>query len=87
MRIADFGLATFISENSNEKLKFRCGTPTYMAPEILRNQGYREKVDIFSVGSIFFNLISGHYLFNTDDPSQLMALNQECDLSQISTYI
>jgi serine/threonine protein kinase len=41
----------------------KCGTPCYVAPEILRGEGYRERADIFSAGSVFFNLLTGRYLF------------------------
>jgi serine/threonine protein kinase len=49
----------------------RCGTPGYVAPEILRYRDgdafYSEKCDIFSVGVIFFILLTGHKLFRGDD--------------------
>ena len=56
IRIADFGLATFTLED--EMLKHRCGSPGYVAPEILRGKFYNYKADVFSAGSIFFNLLS-----------------------------
>jgi serine/threonine protein kinase len=62
--MADFGLATFAPSNPREKLYEKCGTPCYVAPEVLRNEGYTAKCDIFSLGSLFFNLITGRYLFN-----------------------
>jgi serine/threonine protein kinase len=63
VRLADFGLSRFMPED--EKLLFdKCGTPCYVAPEILRGEGYRERADIFSAGSVFFNLLTGRYLFN-----------------------
>lgn len=64
VKIADFGLATFTPANLREKLYEKCGTPCYVAPEILRDQGYTQKCDIFSLGSLFFNLVTGRYLFN-----------------------
>ena len=63
MKIADFGLAAFFVPNG-EKLFDKCGTPCYVAPEILRGDGYSQKCDIFSLGSLFFNLLTGRYLFN-----------------------
>lgn len=62
--MADFGLATFAPHNPREKLYEKCGTPCYVAPEVLRNEGYTMKCDIFSLGSLFFNLVTGRYLFN-----------------------
>ena len=46
-----------------DKLFERCGTPCYVAPEILRGEGYNSKCDIFSLGSLLFNLITGRFLF------------------------
>ncbi len=37
VKIADFGLATFTPSNVREKLYEKCGTPCYVAPEILRD--------------------------------------------------
>lgn len=65
VRIADFGLAIFTEKD--EMIKDKCGTPSYVAPEILRSVGYSYKSDIFSLGSLFFNLITGRYLFNGKD--------------------
>ena len=62
VKIADFGLATFAGVNS-PLLFMRCGTPGYTAPEILRGFGYSLNCDIFSLGAVFFNLLSGCYLF------------------------
>ena len=39
LRIADFGLASFMPENG-ELLKLRCGTPGFVAPEVLQDKGY-----------------------------------------------
>ena len=40
VKIADFGLAIFIPIDKREKLYEKCGTPCYVAPEILRDEGY-----------------------------------------------
>ena len=61
IRVADFGLATQVEDD--ELLSTKCGTPTYMAPEILNDQKYSFKADIFSLGSIMYNLFTGRYLF------------------------
>ena len=51
-----------------------------MAPEILRNQGYTNKVDMFSMGSVFFNLLSGRYLFNGKNEAEILRKNALCKL-------
>jgi serine/threonine protein kinase len=48
------------------KLTRKCGSPGYTAPEMLKEEGYTTKADIFSLGSIFFNLLTGEPLFNGD---------------------
>lgn len=66
VKIADLGLAIELPHDTTKLLNQYCGSPCYFAPEILRLTGYREKVDIFSLGSVLFNLFTGRYLFNGD---------------------
>ena len=57
IKIVDFGFAT--KANTTEQLFRRCGTPGYMAPEIIMledNDTYDEKCDVFSAGVIFYTL-------------------------------
>lgn len=77
-RIADFGLSKHLPPGT--KLYEKCGTPCYVAPEILRDQGYGSKCDIFSLGSLFFNLLTGRFLFKGDNKHALLNANRGCDL-------
>jgi len=52
-----------------------------MAPEMLRGEPYREKCDVFSLGSVMFNLLSGLYLFSGDNSEEVLKSNIICDLS------
>lgn len=54
IRIADFGLANEITIANT--LKSYCGTPGYMAPEVLTNQAYGPAVDMWSLGVIAYIL-------------------------------
>lgn len=67
--IADFGLATSIA-NPKEVLFKRCGTPGFASPEILlydnKSPFYNEKCDVFSIGVIFYLLLSGKQPFSGD---------------------
>lgn len=49
-----------------------CGTPLYMAPEILQFQRYDEKVDMWSVGAILFELLNGFPPFTGRTSVQLL---------------
>lgn len=53
IKLGDFGLATKL-EYEGEKKKTICGTPNYIAPEILEGKGHSYEVDIWSVGVIMY---------------------------------
>jgi len=58
IRVADFGLARVVS--GNEMMKTACGTPGYVAPEVLKNKGYDSgAVDMWSAGVILYILLCG----------------------------
>lgn len=52
LKLGDFGLAEF--ENKKSHLLARCGTPGYVAPEVLKDQEYDKKCDLFGVGVILY---------------------------------
>jgi len=78
VRVADLGLACKASVD--EVLEHKCGTPSYIAPEVLAKTGYSFKSDLFSLGSIMFNLVTGRFLFYADSLTEMLRLNKECDL-------
>ncbi len=53
LKIVDFGLSASTKEG---RLTMRCGSPGYVAPEILNDQGYDCKSDVFSAGIILYIL-------------------------------
>ena len=54
LHLTEFGSAKFIKEN---RVKGRCGTPQYMAPEVLNKQSYGWAVDYYSIGVIVYELM------------------------------
>jgi len=78
LKIADFGLATVIDDNT-KKLYLRCGSPGYVAPELLQEKGYNCQADIFSVGVIFYIILTGRPLFKGNSPSQILNKNMKCE--------
>ncbi|KAG2393306.1 hypothetical protein C9374_006837 [Naegleria lovaniensis] len=65
VKIGDFGLATEV--HNNERKSTICGTPNYIAPEILQNKGHSYEVDIWSCGVILYTLLIGTPPFETED--------------------
>jgi len=62
--ISDFGLSKFIGEDT--MMQTACGTPYYVAPEVLNATGYGQEVDIWSVGVITYLLLCGFPPFYGD---------------------
>lgn len=65
VKISDFGLSKRIQNNS--ELKTACGTKMYLAPEVRRAKSYTNKVDIWSLGIILYNCLSGRFPFTLEN--------------------
>jgi serine/threonine protein kinase len=85
VKLGDFGLTTFLKEG--DKLSKLCGSPSYIAPEILMKLPYDFKSDIFSAGSVFYNLLTGLYLFNGESTDSILIANRDCDLTSILVHL
>ena len=57
VKIADFGVSRQIQPD--QIMREQCGTPAYIAPEILRNRGYSLNVDLWSAGVVLFAMLYG----------------------------
>lgn len=64
VKIGDFGLATRLVHDGERK-KTLCGTPNYIAPEILTKAGHSYEVDVWSIGCIMYTLLVGKPPFET----------------------
>jgi calcium/calmodulin-dependent protein kinase I len=67
IKVADFGFAKRINELSSRESP--CGTPGYVAPEIIRGDPYGSEVDIWSMGVICYVLLAGYPPFYEDPRS------------------
>jgi serine/threonine protein kinase len=69
IKLADFGFAARV-EGYNS-LKTQCGTPGYVAPEILKNETYGKAVDMWSIGVITYILLGGYPPFHDENQAML----------------
>ncbi|KAJ4966102.1 hypothetical protein NE237_017951 [Protea cynaroides] len=70
LKIADFGLSRIV--HPGDFVENVCGSPMYMAPEVLQFQKYDEKVDMWSIGAILFELLNGYPPFRGRNNVQLL---------------
>ncbi|XP_022770658.1 serine/threonine-protein kinase ATG1a-like isoform X2 [Durio zibethinus] len=69
LKIGDFGFARSLTPL--DLADTLCGSPLYMAPEIIQNQKYNAKADLWSVGTILFQLVTGKPPFDGNNQLQL----------------
>lgn len=73
LKVSDFGLSALPEQlRIDGLLHTRCGTPAYVAPEVLRKRGYEgAKSDLWSCGVILFVLLAGSLPFKADNVMKL----------------
>lgn len=70
-KLADFGLAKIVDER-NENLTFNKGTPLFMSPQILKQEQYTNKSDVWSLGVTFYFMLFKEFPWNERNPVQLL---------------
>ena len=62
VKLTDFGLSKIL-EDEDDKAFTLCGTPQYLAPEVLLRQGYDKMVDWWSLGCVMYEMLVGRLPF------------------------
>ncbi|SCV69825.1 BQ2448_1219 [Microbotryum intermedium] len=70
LKVADFGFARWLPQQSLAETL--CGSPLYMAPEILRYEKYNAKADLWSVGAVLFEMCVGRPPFRAQNHVDLL---------------
>ena len=82
-KLTDFGLAKENVKN-NKDATTMCGTPEYLAPEVINRSGHGKAVDWWSVGCIIYEMLTGNppFTLKNDDKDSLFN-----DIKNISVSI
>ena len=70
VKLADFGLANMTNEDVS-KMATACGTPDFVAPEVLRGESYNHGVDVWALGVLAYLMLVGSAPFEGDSPAEL----------------
>jgi serine/threonine protein kinase len=73
-KITDFGLAINLNKNVNKDSTFvmGVGSPAYMSPEQIKNYPLNQKTDLYSLGVLLFQLLTGRLPFRANNPATLV---------------
>lgn len=78
VKLIDFGFSTCIP--NEKKIKIFCGTPSYMAPEIVNKIEYSgPPADIWALGVLLYALLNGRFPFKGRTDEELYMRINECD--------
>lgn len=74
IQLCDFGVSTYLpTDDPNFKgLTTKCGTPAFVAPEVLIGKPYREHVDMWSIGCLLYMLVGGYQPFQGQNDLQMI---------------
>lgn len=76
VKVVDFGLAKLRLDNTNVTIPgIVCGTPDYMAPEQGRGDPIDGRTDLYAVGVILFQLLTGRLPFEAENPTQVVLMH------------
>ncbi|MEM9773450.1 MAG: protein kinase [Chloroflexota bacterium] len=66
--VTDFGIAKLLDEESMTMTGTMLGTPHYMAPEVVKGEAADQRADIYSMGTVLFEMVTGQPPYQADTP-------------------
>eukprot|EP00349_Pseudokeronopsis_sp_Brazil_P012050 CAMPEP_0202980530 /NCGR_PEP_ID=MMETSP1396-20130829/86442_1 /ASSEMBLY_ACC=CAM_ASM_000872 /TAXON_ID= /ORGANISM="Pseudokeronopsis sp., Strain Brazil" /LENGTH=154 /DNA_ID=CAMNT_0049720571 /DNA_START=533 /DNA_END=997 /DNA_ORIENTATION=+ len=85
VKLCDLGVAKQL-ETPEEK-GLICGTPGYIAPEILNSKHFGTKADIFSIGATMFSLLKYSNLIYDEDEDEMLSKNKAFQVEELENRI
>jgi len=82
--LADFGLSKIVGQQM--MMQTACGTPSYVAPEVLNASGYGKEVDMWSIGVITYILLCGFPPFYGDTVPEIFEQIMEANFDYPEEY-
>jgi len=79
IKVTDFGLSKEGLQDNARTHTF-CGTPEYLAPEVLESKPYTKSVDWWSVGTLIFEMLTGLPPFYCEDVQKMYSLKMTAEL-------
>lgn len=88
VKVADFGISSFINESNNKisEKNVIVGTPQYVAPEIVLSGTVSPIGDIYATGVTFFEMLTGHVPFNDKDVHKICNMQVEKPLPDMTIF-
>ena len=62
LKLVDFGFAKHLGGSTGNRSYTVCGTPDYIAPEVISGKGHNKAVDLWSLGVLIYEMLTGKRL-------------------------
>src|SRR4029450_13993101 len=87
VRVVDFGLAKLADSPSLTQTGAWLGTPLYMSPEQATGAGFDQRTDLWSLGAVLFEMLTGRPPFDRPDSAGVIAAIRQDDLPELETLL
>lgn len=86
LKLSDFGLATFSSAQNLTASGKTMGTFRYMSPEQIRGKDVGPQSDLYSLGCVLYEMITGHPCFDGKSPAEILDLHLHQQPARASSF-